>query len=137
MIFVALHATYMFNCLLQDISSQTTLHQQSYVQMEAQQQPPIYMQFNSQYPVTTAMMNGHSHAMSGSPLTTADSGSPGVQAVAVQARISAASGIPLVTSGMYGEEGGFTDLFNAAAASSEDSLLMGKRVVRLDPRLNC
>ncbi|XP_065070287.1 uncharacterized protein LOC135695216 isoform X3 [Rhopilema esculentum] len=109
-----------------DISPQTTLHQQSYVQMEAQQQPPIYMQFNSQYPVTTAMMNGHSHAMSGSPLTTADSGSPGVQAIAVQARMSAASGIPLGTSGMYGEEGGFTDLFNAAAASSEDSLLMDK-----------
>lgn len=100
--------------------------------METQQQQPAYMQFQgtmtTQYPTTTVVANGHSQGMTVSPLTTSHSPAPNTHAMVPQSRMTGAVSMGMGTSGMYGEENGFNDLFNAAsvAASSDDTLLMGK-----------
>ena len=74
------------------------------------------------------MMNGHSQAITGQALTRTRGQSPVSQpsTIAVQTRIGGGTSLTLGGSGIYGEESGFTDLFNAAAAASnEETLLMG------------
>ena len=109
--------------------------QQQQQQQQQQQPQHAYLQYNgnsTQYPVTTAILNGHSHGISGSPLTTAQSPSSEGGTVAVQTRIGGAASLPMAASGMYGEESGFTDLFNAAAVvSNEETLLMGMSFLRI------
>ena len=97
-----------------------------------QQQQPAYMQFQgtvtTQYPTTTVVANGHSHEMTVSPISTSQSAIPNTQAIVPQSRMTGAVSMGIGTSAMYGEENGFTDLFNAAAVAvtSDDTLLMGK-----------
>lgn len=112
------------------MSPHSNLQQQTYLQIDAQQQQQqqAYVQYhstNAPYPVTTGVLNGHSHGIPVPPLTTGQSASSEASKAATQTRIGASS-LTLGASGMYGEEGGFTDLFNAAAVvSNEDTLLMG------------
>ena len=132
----------MIKTLFQIISPHPTLHQQSFMSMETQQQQPAYMQFQgtvtTQYPTTTAVANGHSQEMTVSPITTSQSAIPNTQAIVPQSRITGAVSMGMGTSAMYGEENGFTDLFNAAAvaATSDDTLLMGKSAPVLSPILS-
>lgn len=93
------------------------------------QQSHAFIQFNgnnAQFPVTTTMINGHSHAITGQALTKAQSPVSQPNTAAVQTRPGGGTSLTLGTSGIYGEESGFTDLFSAAAAvSNEETLLMG------------
>jgi len=121
-----------------ELSPHSTLHQaqqQAFLHVDSQQhqqqqQSHAYIQYNGssgQYPVTTGMINGHSHAGTGQALAKAQVSASEPNTVAVHTRMGGATSLALAASGMYAEESGFTDLFNAAAAvNNEETLLMDK-----------
>ena len=79
------------------------------------------------------MINGHSHAGTGQALAKAQVSASEPNTVAVHTRMGGATSLALAASGMYAEESGFTDLFNAAAAvNNEETLLMGMNLLLLN-----
>ena len=79
------------------------------------------------------MINGHSHAVTGQALTKAQVSASQPNTIPVHTRMGGATSLALGASGMYTEESGFTDLFNAAAAvNNEETLLMGMKSPLLD-----